>query len=157
MNTYGERLQSAMQEAGFGGPGGQTRLADEIGAKSQTINQALKGGSKELSATFHVRVCMRLGVRPLWLSEGKGPRYERSGSVAALPGAAEPQHLSESRRLFLLRDASGSGATELVADDLPRDDINSAERRLMAKLRSRPAAFQAAVATLIDLADRGLT
>jgi hypothetical protein len=44
-----------------------------------------------------------------------------------------------------------------VADDLPRDDINSAERRLMAKLRSRPAAFHAAVATLIDLADRGLT
>lgn len=157
METYGQRLQSAMQEAGFGGTGGQTRLAEEIGARSQTINQAIKGGSKELSATFHVRACMRLGVRPLWLSEGKGIRYERSGPVAVLPGATDPKQIDEVRRLFLSREGSESQATELLTAEAPRVEYQGADRQLLAKLRSRPPAFQALVENLIEMADRGQT
>lgn len=157
MNTYGERLESAMQEAGFGGPGGQSQLAREIGARSQTINQAIKGGSKELSATFHVRACMRLGIRPLWLSEGRGPRYERGGPVAAIPGAPDPAQLGEVHRLFLLRDASQAGpAPAAVADHSTVYSDDQCER-LLAKIRRRSPAFQSVIAQLVDLADSGQT
>lgn len=150
MNTYGERLQSAMQEAGFGGPGGQTKLANEIGARSQTINQALKGGSKELTATFHVRACLRLGIRPLWLSEGRGPRYERSGPVHGVIGGADASLFQETNVVQLLPPATG-----VVQDGVvPYGDE---DQRLMNKLRRRSPAFQAAVAQLIDLADSGQT
>lgn len=157
MNTYGERLQSAMQEAGFGGPGGQTKLANEIGARSQTINQAVNGGSKELSATFHVRACMRLGVRPLWLSEGRGPRYERGGPVAAIPGAPEPAQSGEVRRLFLLRDAAQTDAVPAAVTDHSAVYTDDQDERLLAKIRRRSPAFQAAIVQLVDLADAGLT
>lgn len=157
MNTYGERLESAMQEAGFGGTGGQTRLAKEIGARSQTINQALKGGSKELTATFHVRACLRLGIRPLWLSEGRGPRYERGGPVAAIPGATEPAQLGEVRRLFLLRDASQAEPAPASVTDHSAVYTDDQDERLLAKIRRRSPAFQAAIVQLVDLADSGQT
>lgn len=150
MNTYGERLQSAMQEAGFGGPGGQTKLANEIGARSQTINQALKGGSKELTATFHVRACLRLGIRPLWLSEGRGPRYESSGPVHGVIGGADASLFHETNVVQLLPPATG-----VVQDG--RAPYGDEDQRLMNKLRRRPPAFQAAIAQLIDLADSGQT
>ena len=100
---------------------------------------------------------MRLGVRPLWLSEGKGVRYERSGPVAVLPGVSDPKNIDEVRRLFLLREQSAFGATELVTEEAPRADYHGADRQLLAKLRSRPPAFQALVENLIDMADRGQT
>lgn len=139
-----------MQEAGFGGPGGQTKLANEIGARSQTINQALKGGSKELTATFHVRACLRLGVRPLWLSEGRGPRYERGGPVLGVVGGADASLFQETNVVQLLPHA-----THAVQDGIAA--YGDGDQRLMDKLRRRPPAFQAAIAQLIDLADSGLT
>lgn len=155
MNTYGERLESAMREAGFGGPGGQSRLAEQIGARSQTINQALKGGSKELSATFHVRAAIRLGVKALWLSEGRGPRYEPAGPQAAVFGADDfrPYTTQVEGRLPAAYQAPMLGrAAPLMAMDSgtsgSHDQYEDTER-LVRLLRELPKPMRDAIKTLI--------
>ena len=95
--TYGERLASAMAECGFEVEGGQSKLARAIGNNSQSINQAINNGSN-LRAVYHVRACIRLGIRPLWLSEGRGLRYDPAGPRAAFPGAEAPWGIPDAWR-----------------------------------------------------------
>lgn len=150
MNTYSDRLKSAMEEAGYGGPGGQTKLAKEIGARSQTINQAVSGGSKELSATFHVRACMRLGVLPLWLSEGKGRRYELEMVV-----------VDEANRTYLETNLVNPVA-HMVAESSPQIDftptpraqLSDTETRMVRLLREQPDDVVESLAALIDTITR---
>lgn len=69
-NTYAERLRWAMDRAGYGGVGGQTSLAKTVGVSSQSINQAVTGSAKSLSAQAHCRVCQLLQINPVWLADG---------------------------------------------------------------------------------------
>ena len=160
MNTYGERLESAMQEAGFGGPGGQTRLAKEIGARSQTINQALKGGSKELSATFHVRAAMRLGVRPLWLSEGRGPRHEPGGPKPAVLGAGEVRpftpHADSRIPVGSQYPTAARTTSPLLMEAVEGESYQGAEARLVTLLRDLPTPMRDAIERLIYAASDSL-
>jgi hypothetical protein len=138
LDTYGGRLASAMHEGGFGGPGGQSQLAKEIGVRSQTINQALSGGSKELSATHHVRVCLRLGVRPLWLSEGKGARYENPYQQSEPVAAVEIARVTE--------NTPQVSAFEEVARDMA---LTGPEAALIEGLRRRSSGLLAAITQVV--------
>ena len=138
-NSYADRLASAMEEAGFGGQGGQSRLAEEVGAKSQTINQALGGGSKVLSAIFHCRVAHRLGVRAYWLSEGQGARYEPPMQVPLIGNTDQGLGLMV--------------AEETVAygnDPFDANSLTLPERHLISTLRRRPPSVVAAVSHLVQ-------
>lgn len=151
MDTYAGRLASAMSEAGLGEAGGQSQLAKAIGCRSQTINQALSGSV--LGALYHVRACIRLGVMPLWLSEGRGPRYDAAGPRAAIPGDGDPPVLHS---VWLAHaEKSGSGVARHV-NDVRGLDLNLAEQALVLKLRRSQPLFQA-VSTLVELADVGRT
>ena len=149
MDTYSARLASAMSEAGLGEPGGQSRLAKAIGCRSQSINQAL--GGSVLGAIYHVRACMRLGVMPLWLAEGRGPRYDAAGPRAAIPGEEEPTVLHS---VWLARaDKSGEGVVRQV-NDVRGLDLNLSEQAMVLKMRRSLPLYQA-ITTLVDLADVG--
>jgi hypothetical protein len=146
MDTYAARLASAMREAGFGEQGGQSRLAREIGCLSQSINQALQGG--KLKTDYHVRICIRLGVRPLWLSEGRGARYDPAGPRAAIAGADAP-YVIPSEWLAGLRAEQGPDAN--VAGEFKQADLSWSEQALITKLRTSQK-LSDAVTTLVAMA-----
>lgn len=149
MDTYAGRLASAMSEAGLGEAGGQSRLAKAIGCRSQTINQAL--GGSVMGAIYHVRACIRMGVMPLWLSEGRGPRYDAAGPRAAIPGEEDPTLMHS---VWLANaEKSGQGVARHV-NDARGFDLNLAEQALVLKLRRSQPLYQA-VTTLVEMADVG--
>lgn len=149
LDTYAARLDSAMKAAGFGDVGGQSRLAKAIGCRSQTINQALNGSV--LSAIYHVRACIRLGVMPLWLSEGRGPRFDAAGPRAALPGEEDPLVLPS--QWLANAERSGEGVGRHVSDG--SFEVDFAERALLQKLRRNPDLRQSVV-TLVNMASPDL-
>lgn len=137
-----------MEDAGFGEAGGQSRLAREIGCLSQSINQALAGG--KLKTDYHVRVCIRLGVRPLWLSEGRGLRYESAGPRAAIPGAEAPYTIPQA---WMDGFRAEQGADAQVSD-AKHADLSWAEQALITKLRTSQR-LSDAVTTLVEMAAVG--
>lgn len=145
MDTYAARLEAAMQDAGFGEQGGQSRLAREIGCLSQSINQALSGGT--LKTAYHVRVCIRLGVRPLWLSEGRGLRYDSAGPRAAIPGAEAPYTIPKAW-MDGLRAEQGADAQ---VSETRHADLTWSEQALLTKLRTSQR-LSDAVTTLVEMA-----
>ena len=69
MSEYGERLAQAIELAGGMK---QTALADAIGVKKATINQALSGKSQYLNALNSARAAELLEVDHHWLATGEG-------------------------------------------------------------------------------------
>jgi hypothetical protein len=146
LDTYAARLASAMEVADFGGKGGQSQLAREIGCLSQSINQAL--GGTTLKSLYHVRACIRLGIRPLWLSEGRGLRYDPAGPRIAIPGGDGPFTVPEA---WLAGMRAEQGADALVSEG-KHADLTWAEQALINKLRSS-SRLAGAVTTLVEMAD----
>ncbi len=70
VDTYGKRLEHAMQLAGVTN---QSALARDIGCTKATINQVLKGGQTQyLNALNSARAARVLGVDHHWLATGEG-------------------------------------------------------------------------------------
>lgn len=143
--SYGDRLASAMDECDFAAEGGQSRLARAIGNNSQSINQAINSSSN-LRAVFHVRACIRLGIRPLWLSEGRGLRYDPAGPRSAFPGGDVPYVVPVRWKEGFEAEQSGSMTTEMR-----HADLSLAEQALINKLRASPK-LQQAVLTIVEMA-----
>lgn len=144
LETYGQRLASAMEEAGFPARGGQSKLAKSIGCTSQTVNQALKGLT--LGAIYHVRASIRLGIRPLWLAEGRGQRYDPAGPRVAVPGEEPPYSVPEA---WAAGFAAEQGARINDAQD---SSFNLSEQALIHKLRASTR-LSDAITALVDMAD----
>lgn len=150
LETYAERLASAMKIAGFGDVGGQSALAKAIGCRPQTINQALNGLT--LGALYHVRVCMRLGIQPLWLVEGRGHRYDPAGPRPAMPGGDGPTHIpAEWEEGFSSEQGigKGRGAGKFA-------DLTQMEQEILTKLRNS-SALADAVGTIVRMIDPSRT
>ena len=73
--TLSDRISQAMTAAGVT-PG---ELAAYCGVRVQAVYQWRSGATKTLDGTNLVKAATKLGVRSLWLGEGKGPmRHEAS-------------------------------------------------------------------------------
>lgn len=138
-----------MAEAGFPEHGGKSQLARAIGCTPQTVNQAVNR-NLTLGAVNHVRAAMRLGVRPQWLAEGRGQRYDPAGPRPAMPGV-EPPFLVPARWVAAFEAEQGAHSPHQVSD-IRHDNLNLAEQALINKLRSNPRLFEA-VATVVDFVD----
>lgn len=109
---YGERLQLAITEAHVT----VRELAEHLGITSQAIYKVLRGSTKTLQASHHIKACKFLRVEPQWLSDGVGGRHLR-GPVAL---TNNPDYPSVRRVNF----AFDAGVTGFRVDHL---DENEAE------------------------------
>jgi hypothetical protein len=73
--NYSDRLKEAMVDAGYVGDGAIVKLAKDCNIKSQHLSRLLHGAIKEPTASLHSRLALNLGVHPLWLSDGVGPKF----------------------------------------------------------------------------------
>lgn len=89
MDTLAERITSAMREAGV-------READLVRAcnvKAPSVTAWCNGDTKTLKGRNLVKAAARLGVNPLWLSSGEGPRqvgYSGASPKLTLVAQATP-------------------------------------------------------------------
>jgi len=74
MSTFGERLREARKEKSMS----QGALAKLVGVKQPTIAELEAEGKGSSKASL---IAKALGVNPIWLSEGKGNKYDTSYSV----------------------------------------------------------------------------
>lgn len=70
MDTYSERLISAMQAAAVGAQ----QLARHLGVSIQAVNKAVDGKTSALSAPNNSKAARLLGVDSDWLATGEGSR-----------------------------------------------------------------------------------
>lgn len=138
-----------MLEAGFPEHGGKSQLARAIGCTPQTVNQAVNR-NLTLGAVNHVRAAMRLGVRPQWLAEGRGQRYDPAGPRLAMPGVEAPFSVPDT--WVAAFEAEQGAHAPPHASESRHDNLNLAEQALINKLRASPRLFEA-VCTLVDFAD----
>lgn len=83
MNTFAERVRSAMEEAGHT----QSSLARAVGVTRASISFWLNGQTKEITGDNLLKAASALNVSPVWLAIGKGPRKEASEADVAAPTA----------------------------------------------------------------------
>ncbi|KDD50719.1 putative repressor protein C2 [Bordetella bronchiseptica OSU553] len=79
MSTLQERLRDALADAQIS----QSELARRVKVSRGAISLWLTGATKELTADNLLAAAQALGVNPVWLGSGKGPK--RSGEVAEQP------------------------------------------------------------------------
>ncbi len=70
MGTLAKRVLQAMQDKGCTA----SELARAAGVKPPSVSDWLSGKTKTLKSNTALRAAAFLGVEPLWLSEGKGPK-----------------------------------------------------------------------------------
>lgn len=70
MKTLAERLTEALAASGHT----KAELARACGVAAPSVNDWFSGKTKSLKGTSLIRASNFLGVRSLWLAEGKGPR-----------------------------------------------------------------------------------
>lgn len=97
MSTLSERLKTVRKEAGLT----QKELASRSGV-SQTIVSELETGENSSSKEL-VEIAAVLGVEPLWLVKGKGPK-RREGTLTVLDHGIPNDVLEIARKLVLLPD-----------------------------------------------------
>lgn len=68
--TLKTRIAEALQESGYS----QTDLAVACGVRPASVNGWISGQTKSLKSSSANRAATFLGVNPLWLIEGKGPK-----------------------------------------------------------------------------------
>jgi len=136
MNTYGDRLEQALQLAGRS----RKDLCGAIGITLQALGQVLSGKTKALTSENSARAARFLRVSHYWLATGEGEmidkirNYALSEDAGSLPTAW--QSASEEARevaRFALSDTSAPLPT--WADKDMRRDINSMRYAALCWLR----------------------
>jgi transcriptional regulator with XRE-family HTH domain len=79
MRALKDRLEWAMDRAGLS----QADLARACRVKPPSVTNWLNGETRTLKAGPAVRAALALGVQPLWLIDGEGPREVESTGTAA--------------------------------------------------------------------------
>jgi phage repressor protein C with HTH and peptisase S24 domain len=140
MNTLAERLKQSRKEAGLS----QDELATGIG-KNQSIIGGLESGHRKTSS-YIPSIASVLGVEPLWLAEGKGPKRRESSHDVSWEGKSivhapsrfraseamstyalnRPSETENTRRILLSIEI-GRQSLEVVAQksELPAADIKA--------------------------------
>lgn len=109
MSTYGERLKEARSEAKLT----QKALAAKAGLSQVTISDGERGRNSGSVAT--AAVAAALGIEPLWLSEGKGPK-RRIGSASE--ASAQDEQIT---------------IPPVIAPDEPAPILHAVEQRTVAR------------------------
>lgn len=104
MSTLKERMHEALNESGKN----QSELAHACGVKPPSVNDWFSGKTLSLKAATAHRAAAFLGVNPLWLSEGRGPK--RPGEPVEIQPAEEIDF--RSLQLDALRQAVHAMARE---------------------------------------------
>lgn len=68
-DTFGDRLRWWVDARGFS----QKELADRVGMAQPSLNELLKGRTKEPRASHFLGIARELGLRPDYLLYGEGP------------------------------------------------------------------------------------
>lgn len=111
--TFAERLKAARRAKGIT----QAELARAAGIKGQSLIGNLEAGNQQ-STTYVSRIARELGVSPIWLETGSGPKY-----LVAEPGPAG-YHPNAQDESILLR------AYRLASPDLRRSLLWQAQKIL---------------------------
>lgn len=85
MKTLAERLTEALAHSGHT----KAELARACGVAAPSVNDWFSGKTKSLKGSSLIRASNFLGVRSLWLSEGKGPRTNEDAHSIALDPAVD--------------------------------------------------------------------
>lgn len=81
-NTYAQRLDEAMRDAGVS----VTALAAALGVSYQAVRKVLNGQTKSLTARNNQAAADHLGVRAAWLATGDGQKHGREFLDPGLAG-----------------------------------------------------------------------
>lgn len=111
-SDYAQRLQLAIDEAQMT----VRELAEQIGITTQAIYKVLRGDTRALQASHHLKAAKALRVEPAWLSDGVGQR-DPGGPVALLNNPDYPAI----RRVQFKFDA---GVTGFRVDQLDEQDLD---------------------------------
>lgn len=120
--SFQARLISAREAAGWS----QARLAAAVGLKGQSSigNLEQRAGA---TTTKTVEIALALGVHPLWLATGEGPRELPSGVLDLSERERDLvlafRYLSEEQKAELLNDVMGLAATTPGLRDVLRKEI----------------------------------
>jgi hypothetical protein len=74
VNTYGSRLEEALQESGKD----RAELAQCLGISVQAIGQVMRGETRALTAENSAKAARFLGVDDYWLATGEGAKKKAS-------------------------------------------------------------------------------
>lgn len=115
MTTLAERIQEALDEAGFLA----ADLARACGVKPPSVSAWLSSETKSLKAATAIRAAEFLGVNQLWLTEGRGPKRPRATSEPH-PTAPPDDFVAVRRvRLKVSAGVTGFSVEPLNGDGLP--------------------------------------
>ncbi|MBV2181710.1 MAG: helix-turn-helix domain-containing protein [Castellaniella sp.] len=89
MKTLAERLSEALTKTGHT----KADLARACGVAAPSVNDWFSGKTKSLKGSSLIRASNFLGVRSLWLAEGKGPRTNDEAHSAVVEPTADSADL----------------------------------------------------------------
>jgi SOS-response transcriptional repressor LexA len=148
-NTYQQRLNEAMEEAGVG----TSALAERLGVSYQAVRKAQDGRTKSLSAANNAAAAAMLGVLPDWLATGAGPKHAaKPTTIEPTPGSdtqgkpfqnVESVGLERFRRVPLIGWVQAGMLTEFsdpfpvgIADDYELVDIEYGRRTVALRIKN---------------------
>lgn len=95
MNTYGERLEHALQLS----KRDRTALGKELGISIQAIGQVIAGKTKALTAENSARAARFLDVDHFWLATGEGaPMSHKARGAWPFGDVAQYESLSDEKK-----------------------------------------------------------
>lgn len=120
MKTLAERLTDALARTTHT----KADLARACAVAAPSVNDWFSGKTKSLKGTSLIRAANFLGVRSLWLAEGKGPRTNEDAHSAAVEPAVD------SADLWPFRLASKQDYDRLTKDE--QRDLDKTVARFIA-------------------------
>jgi len=103
MTSLASRVAEALAASGKN----QTELAEACSIKPPSVNNWLTGETKTLKAATALRAAKFLGVKFLWLTEGRGPKYLNDEET--LNNLAITSTIIEFQSLSLIGEIQGGG------------------------------------------------
>jgi transcriptional regulator with XRE-family HTH domain len=125
--SYAERLKTAIDQAGITAES----LAKDLGITRGAVYQLLDGTSKSQSAENCIKTARLLGIEPLWLATGDGPKE-------ISPRTAEAQAIA--RFVDALPDlaARRTAVSRFVVEVLQPSPSLAQQPEAIEQLQSRP-------------------
>lgn len=123
METMSDRIIQALKDV----QKNQSELARHVGVQSPSVNDWISGKTKTIKGQNLLRAAEFLGVNPLWLAEGKGPKSAASLKTVryAIDEFAEDEvtnkknNLSQELPFYDVGKPAGTLVDELQSRDIP--------------------------------------
>jgi DNA-binding XRE family transcriptional regulator len=111
MNTYGERLEMAISNAGYN----QSKLAKAVGISQTSIQHLCKKG---IRSGYTPQIADILGVDAEWLATGEGEMKARDKQAPPVIDFAEWQKINPKVRAFVEDTLEKYKSNQITVDDV---------------------------------------